>query len=89
MTKLLVSILSFIIFIGLQAQSDQDAQMIKSIHDNILTDGDCYDWLYHLSEKIGGRLAGSPESEEAIAYTSEILSAFADTVYKQECQVPY
>ena len=73
----------------LSAQSDEDARMIKSIHDNILTDGDSYDWLYHLSEEVGGRLAGSVESIEAVDYTAEVLSSLSDTVYKQYCTVPY
>ena len=73
----------------LNSQEDADALFIKRIHDRILTNGSCYDWLSHLSEKIGGRLAGSPESEEAIEYTKEVLSSFADTVYLQECFVPY
>jgi hypothetical protein len=76
-------------YVTITAQSDEDARMIKSIHDNILTEGDCYDWLYHLSEKIGGRLAGSVSSIEAVNYTAEVLSQFSDTVYKQDCKVPY
>ncbi len=73
----------------LSAQSDEDARMIRSIHDNILTDGDCYDWLYHLSEEVGGRLAGSASSIEAVDYTAQVLSGLSDTVYKQHCNVPY
>jgi len=73
----------------LTAQSDEDARMIKNIHNNILTDGHCYDWLYHLSEEVGGRLAGSAESIEAVDYTAEVLSSLSDTIYKQYCTVPY
>ena len=87
--------LSMTIFIGLIAvtsvfgQEDEDALFIKSIHDQILTEGSCYDWLDHLSEEIGGRLAGSKESEIAVHYTRDVLSAFSDTAYLQPCQVPY
>jgi len=70
-------------------QPDKDALYIKDIHNKILTDGSCYNWLSHLSEEIGGRLAGSRESEVAISYTREVLQAYADTVYLQPCQVPY
>ena len=73
----------------IQGQNDTDARYLKDIHDKVLTDGQCYDWLYHLSENIGGRLAGSPASDLAIQYTYKILNTIADTVYLQECKVPY
>ena len=71
------------------AQEDQDAFMIKSIHEQTLENGGCYQWLDHLSENIGGRLAGSENSEKAIEYTKGILEGISDTVYLQECQVPF
>lgn len=74
---------------SLSAQKDKDALFIKDIHTNILEYGQCYNWLSHLSEEVGGRLAGSPESEIAIEYTKEVLKNFADTVYLQPCTVPY
>lgn len=71
------------------AQKDKDALFIKDIHSSILEHGQCYNWLSHLSEEVGGRLAGSPESEVAIEYTKEVLKKYADTVYLQPCTVPY
>ncbi len=73
----------------IKGQNDADARFLKDIHDQILSDGECYDWLYHLSENIGGRLAGSPASDLAIQYTYDVLNTIADTVYLQECKVPY
>ncbi len=85
--------LSFLMTLGsighLYSQDDQDALFIKSIHNQILTEGSCYAWLDHLSEEIGGRLAGSEESEIAVRYTRDVLSEYADTAYLQPCQVPY
>jgi len=72
-----------------QKASESDALYIKSIHDHALTEGACYGWLEHLSEKIGGRLAGSATSEEAIHYTREVLAEISDTAYLQKCEVPY
>ncbi len=89
MRSLYTCILLISIIFPSYTQSDQDARMLKRIHDNILQHGDCYDWLHHLSEDIGGRLAGSEQSMEAIEYTASVLRAFADTVYLQECTVPY
>ncbi len=73
---------------NVQAQYDQDALIIKQIHEHALEKGKAYEWLEHLSERIGGRLAGSLGAEEAIAYTKEILSELVDTVYLQPCTVP-
>lgn len=88
--RLFLLILSFSLFgAALSGQNDADARYLKDIHDQVLSEGACYDWLYHLSENIGGRLAGSPGSDLAIQYTYKVLSTIADTVYLQECKVPY
>ncbi len=91
MQKGMLATLLLLLFVSvdLSAQQDEDALFIKRIHDHTLQRGVCYQWLSHLSNKIGGRLAGSPESEEAIKYTAEQLNSLADTVYLQECIVPY
>lgn len=70
-------------------QEDLDALFIKSIHNQTLTAGSSYQWLDHLSENIGGRLAGSPGSEKAVYYAKKVLEKYADTVYLQACTVPY
>ena len=73
-----------------RAQSDADAFFIKEIHRIALTQGKAYNWLEHLSERIGGRLAGSPASMEAIRYTlGELQNLGTDTAWLQPCTVPY
>ena len=67
--ELMRCLLILVIALGsliLNGQEDADALFIKKIHDRTLTDGECFDWLTHLSEEIGGRLAGSTQAEEAI-----------------------
>ena len=71
------------------SQDDKNALFIKEIHDHSMTQGQSYNWLSSLSRDIGGRLAGSPQSEAAIDYTLELLRSYSDTVYRQECRVPY
>lgn len=75
------------------AQSEQtadDAFMIQSIHKAALTEGKAYEWLTHLSEGIGGRLAGSIAAMDAIQYTQTCLENLTlDRVWLQPCQVPY
>jgi len=74
----------------LAAQQEEDAFFIQRLHTLALTEGKAYDWLTHLSERIGGRLAGSPRSEEAIRYTrAELEGLGLDRVWLQPCMVPY
>ena len=73
------------------SQADnEDALFIRQIYDKALTNGQCYDWLTHLTTKIGGRLAGSPQSLAAIEYTKQVLDTLGmDSVWLQPCIVPH
>jgi len=79
-------IFSFPLF--LLGQNEADALFLKSIHDHILKDGKCYDWLEVLSEEIGGRLTGSEGAEKAVKYTASELDRISDAVTLQEVTVP-
>ena len=70
--------------------ADKDALFIKEIFDESLQNGKAYDWLYSLSTRIGGRLAGSPEAAAAVEYTrQELLNLKLDDVRLQPCKVPH
>lgn len=70
--------------------SDKDAFFIRKIYDTALTQGQCYEWLTHLTTKIGGRLAGSKEGAEAVDYTYQMLDTLnIDSVWLQPCMVPH
>ena len=75
MKKLLVVLL--LIFTGqaLEAQntSEKDAAMLEAIYKESLLNGNSYNWLDHLSNKIGGRLSGSINAQKAVQYTKEEL----------------
>ena len=74
----------------LVAQTDEDAFFIKEIYNTALTKGKAYEWLYHLSENIGGRLAGSPQAAAAVEYTKQLMDTLGmDEVRLQECMVPH
>ena len=70
MKYLLLIIFGFLV-LGLNAQSDADN--IKTIYKNALTNGQSYQWLDYLSNEIGGRLSGSLNAELAVAYTKAEL----------------
>ena len=83
--------LCFIEFNAIQAQDvETDAFFIKDIYDQALTDQMSYRWLHYLSENIGGRIAGSPQSMAAIEFTHQIVDTLnCDQVYNQPCKVNY
>ncbi|MCR9285958.1 M20/M25/M40 family metallo-hydrolase [Saprospiraceae bacterium] len=70
--------------------TDEDAFFIRTIFDKALTEGKCYPWIEHLTTKIGGRLAGSPQAAAAVEYTYQMLDTLnLDKVWRQPCTVPH
>jgi len=94
-TLFLISILGFLVSLTetsaqQPAKGDEDAFFIKSIYNTALTQGQCYPWLTHLTTKIGGRLAGSPQAAAAVEYTRQMLDSMQlDSVWLQPCMVPH
>lgn len=69
--------------------SQEDARFIRSIYDEALSRGDCYDWLRSLTKEVGPRLAGSPGAAAAVELMRQLMDTLAfDTVYLQPCLVP-
>ncbi len=68
-----------------------DSLAVRKIYDEALLRGQSYENLRYLCQKIGGRLAGSPQAAQAVAWgklTMEKAGCY-DKVYLQECQVPH
>ena len=65
---------TLILLISVIGYSQTDAETIKKIYDNSLSNGYSYEWLDHLSNEIGGRLSGSLNAELAVQYTKEELT---------------
>lgn len=86
--KALICTLIFLSQANLPAQ-EGDAFSIKKIYDSALTEGECHDWLRHLTKEIGPRLAGSPGAEAAVYSMQRLMDTLGfDTVYLQPCTVP-
>jgi carboxypeptidase Q len=67
-----------------------DSTMLRTIYTEALTQGQCYQTLDYISNKIGGRLSGSPQAAKAVAYTfAQMQQMGFDTVYLQEVMVPH
>jgi len=71
------------------AQSS-DSLAIRRIYDEVLTNSRCYGWLDFLSNRIGGRLSGSPQAAQAVDYVKlEMNKLLLDSVWLQEVMVPH
>ncbi|MFN8242986.1 MAG: M20/M25/M40 family metallo-hydrolase [Ferruginibacter sp.] len=89
LTILLTAVFVYLLPAGSRAQ-DSDSATIKKISDEILTNGKAYENLRYLCKKIGPRLSGSPQAQQAVEATFRMLKeAGADTVYLQPCMVPH
>ena len=89
MRKILFIAISFLFGTNCLSQKE-DSIMIKKISDDILINGKAYDNLRHLTKKIGGRLAGSPQMTIAEQWGEQVMrSSGADRVIMQECKVPH
>ncbi|UYZ64242.1 M28 family peptidase [Hymenobacter weizhouensis] len=73
-----------------QTAATTDSVNIRRLYDEALARGQSYDNLRHLCTRIGGRLSGSPQAEQAVQWgkvTMEMLGL--DRVYLQEVMVPH
>lgn len=91
MSKSLSILLLTLIFVNpkVVAQSTQDSIILKKLYTTALTQGKSYEWLDHISNKIGARLSGSLAAERAVVYTEEELKELGlDKVWLQPVMVP-
>lgn len=66
-----------------------DKNQLKQFYDIALLEGQSYEWLDYLSNRIGSRLSGSLGAERAVVWTkSELESLGLDRVYLQAVKVP-
>ncbi|HSI70765.1 MAG TPA: M20/M25/M40 family metallo-hydrolase [Gillisia sp.] len=91
--KNVLGILMFIIACPVFSQSErsttEDSLEIRKIYDMALINGQAYEWLEHLSLKIGHRLSGSLNAQRAVEYTQQELEQLGlDKVWLQPVMVP-
>jgi carboxypeptidase Q len=88
-----VSILLFFLFALSCTTSygqNEDSVMIRKIFSYELLHGACYQNLSWLCTRIGPRLSGSPQAEEAVRWTKDLMNSYGfDTVYLQPVMVPH
>jgi carboxypeptidase Q len=82
--------LLFIVQSHTQDDINGDALQIKQIFDIALKESKGYEWLYDLTNEVGGRLAGSPEGAAAVEYGKQIMETLNfDSIYLQACYAPH
>ena len=76
--------------VALHAQPNpSDKEQLKTFFDTSLLNGQAYEWLDYLTNRIGSRLSGSFGAERAVAWTKAALDALGlDRVYLQPVKVP-
>jgi carboxypeptidase Q len=83
----ITSILCILTILSSQAQSD--SAMIKSIYNEVLTNGECYENLRFLCKNIGNRIAGSESADKAILWGEKVMKEYGfDSVYIMPVEVP-
>ena len=72
------------------AQTSEDSLMIRKIYDEVLSNGQAYEWLRYLCKQIGPRLSGSVGAQKAVAYTKQLMEQEKfDRVFLQDVKVPH
>lgn len=74
----------------LAASQNSDSLMLRKLYDYYLTQSKAYSNLDYLCNKIGGRLSGSPQAEQAVQWAKNAMyEAGADTVILEPCMVAH
>lgn len=69
---------------------DSDSLVIRKIYNEILSNGEAYKTLTHLSKKIGPRLSGSDGAAKAVQYTKKVMEDYGfERVFLQDVMVPH
>ena len=81
--------LGLLLAISTAWSQDADQEQIDAIFKEALTNGKSYEWLNYLSNRIGGRMSGSLQAEQAVEYTKEQMDSLPfDKVWLQSVLVP-
>jgi len=89
MKKITFSFLGFLFCLSSTTQT-QDSLVLAKIFSNELKHGKAYEMLDTLSNKIGGRLSGSPQAQKAVEWGYRTMKKYGfDSVWLQPVMVPH
>jgi hypothetical protein len=81
--------IAFILFLGHLNAQQTDSLIIRSIYDEALEEGECYENLRSLCKDIGARLSGSAEAEMAVQWGKNLLESYGFETRLQETPIPH
>ncbi len=85
-----IAFLCFYLFAFQISRAQTDSIAIRSLYNEILSHGVCYNRLDHLSNQIGGRLSGSVQAGQAVQWALETMKKEGfDSVWLQPVMVPH
>ncbi len=88
--RILFTAIAAVVFSTSAISQNSDSSAVKRIVDEVMTNAKAYENLRYLCKKVGHRLSGSPQAQQAVEATARMLKeAGADTVYLQPCMVPH
>ncbi|GAB3887547.1 M28 family peptidase [Spirosoma agri] len=88
MKKLFTALLS--LSVACAYAQDADSVTIRRIFNESLANGKSYEWLRHLTKKVGPRLSGSEGAQKAVDWTKQIMEEQGfDRVFLQDVMVPH
>jgi carboxypeptidase Q len=88
--RIVTTLIAVIFFSAAATSQNPDSAAVKRIVDEVMTNAKAYENLLYLCKKVGPRLSGSPQAQQAVEATARMLKeAGADTVYLQPCMVPH
>ena len=88
MRRIFITLL-FCILTIMSSHAQSDSAMIKSIYNEVLTNGECYENLRFLCKNIGNRIAGSESADKAILWGEKVMKDYGfDSVYIMPVEVP-
>ena len=89
-TLRIIVFLSCTIVFAQQTNFKNDSTQLRKIYTESLTNGNSYNWLEYLSNKIGARLSGSEGDKKAVAWGKQELNKLGlDKVWLQPVSVPH
>jgi len=90
MKQAIIFLTPIFVFCFIASSQNNDSLILRKIYDHYLSKSKCYSNLEHLTTKIGARLSGSAQAEQAVQWARKAMyAAGADTVILQPCMVPH
>ena len=87
MKQIFAAFFFFFFIITCHSQTN-DSIIIRKFFNEALSDNTAYENLEYLCTRIGGRICGSPQAENAVQWTKSVLDGMdLDTVFLQGCMV--